>query len=62
METGRPLHLTASGRVFKGYFVGFKPQEYLVIEVPRSKEIDAALTQCHADRWIILRIWDSDSV
>lgn len=48
METGRPLHLTASGRVFKGYFVGFKPQEYLVIEVPRSKEIDAALTQCHA--------------
>jgi|SRR5208337_312013 len=46
METGRPLHLTACGRVFKGYFVGFKPPEYLVIEVPRSTEIDAALTQC----------------
>jgi hypothetical protein len=42
-ETGRPLHMTVCGRVFKGYFVGFKPQEYLVIEVPRSAEIDAGL-------------------
>jgi hypothetical protein len=48
METGRVLHLTACGRVFKGYFVGFKPPEYLVIEVPRSAEIDAVLTKCHA--------------
>jgi hypothetical protein len=47
METGRPLHLTACDRVFKGYLVGFKPPEYLVIEVPRSTEIDAALTNCN---------------
>jgi len=47
-ETGRPLKLTARGRVFTGYFVGFKASEYLVIEVPRSTEIDAALTRCHA--------------
>lgn len=48
MEEGRVLHLTACGRVFKGYFVGFTPPEYLVIEVPRSAEIDAVLTKCHA--------------
>ena len=48
METGRPLHLTACDRLFKGYLVGFKPPEYLVIEVPRSTEIDAALTKCNA--------------
>ena len=48
METGRPLHLTACDRVFKGYLVGFKPPEYLVIEVPRSTEIDSALTKCNA--------------
>jgi hypothetical protein len=48
METGRPLHLNVSGRVFKGCFVGFKPREYLVIEVPPSAEIDAALTGCRS--------------
>ncbi len=47
-ETGRPLYLAACGRVFKGYFVGFKPAEYIVIEVPPSTEIDASLTECHA--------------
>ncbi len=40
--------MTACDRVFKGYFVGFKPREYLVIEVPRSAKIDAWLTKCHA--------------
>jgi len=48
LEKGRPLHLTARGRVFKGYLVGFKPPEYLVIEVPRSTEIDAKLSEGHS--------------
>lgn len=48
METGRPLHLTVCGRGFKSCFVGFKPREYLIIEVPRSAEIDAAFAECHA--------------
>ncbi len=47
METGSPLHLIVSGRGIKGRFIGFKPREYLVIEVPRSAEIDAALTESH---------------
>jgi c-di-GMP-binding flagellar brake protein YcgR len=47
METGSPLHLIVSGRSFKGRFIGFKPPEYLVIDVPRSEEIDAALAECH---------------
>jgi len=45
MEPGRSLHLTVCGRVVKGCFVGFKPREYLIIEVPRSAESDAALTE-----------------
>ena len=48
METGRHLNLTARGRTFGGCFVGSKPREYLVIEVPRSTEIDSCLTECHA--------------
>ncbi|MGA2939587.1 MAG: PilZ domain-containing protein [Syntrophobacteraceae bacterium] len=48
METGRPLDMTVRGRVFKGYFVGFKPPEYLVIEVPRSTEIDVGLGEGHS--------------
>jgi hypothetical protein len=48
METGRPLHLTACDRVFRGHFVGFKQSEYLVIEVPRSTEIDAGLGEGHS--------------
>ena len=47
MEAGRLLHLTVCDRVFKGYLVGFKPQEYLVLEVPRSTEIDDALSKCN---------------
>jgi hypothetical protein len=47
-ETGRSVHLTARGLVFKGYLVGFKSPEYLVIEVPRSAEIDAGLYEGHA--------------
>ena len=47
-ETGRSVHLTACGRVFKGYMVGFKSPDYLVIEVPRSAEIDAGLSEGHA--------------
>ena len=48
METGRPLHLIARDRVFKGYLVGFKPPEYLIIEAPRSTEIDAGLGEGHS--------------
>jgi hypothetical protein len=48
LETGRPLHLSVCGRAYKSVFVGFKPREYLVIEVPRSAEIDASLTECQA--------------
>jgi hypothetical protein len=48
METGRHLNLTGRGRTFGGCFVGSKPREYLVIEVPRSTEIDACLTEGHA--------------
>ncbi len=47
METGRHLNLTAHGRTFGGCFVGSKPREYLVIEVPRSTEIDACITEGH---------------
>jgi hypothetical protein len=45
-ETGRPLQLSVCGRVYKGFFVGFKPREYLVVEVPRSAEINASLAEC----------------
>ncbi len=45
MEAGRPLHLTLRDRVFRGYLVGFKPPEYLVIEAPRAPEIDAGLSE-----------------
>jgi hypothetical protein len=48
MEPGRPLHLLARDRVFQGYLLGFKPPEYLVIEAPRSTEIDAGLTEGHS--------------
>ena len=48
LETGRHLNLTARGRTFGGCFVGSKPREYLVIEVPRSTEVDACLTEGNA--------------
>ncbi len=48
MEAGRSLHLTVSGRVVKGRFVGFKPREYLIIEVPRSAESEAAFIELQA--------------
>jgi hypothetical protein len=44
-EPGRRLNLTARGRTFGGYFIGSKPAEYLVIELPRSSEIDEHLTE-----------------
>ena len=44
MEKVRQLHLTVGGRVIKCCFVGFKPREYLIIEVPGSAEIDGAFT------------------
>jgi len=49
LETGRHLNLTSGGRTFGGCFVGSKPQEYLVIEVPGSTEIDACLVESQAD-------------
>ena len=45
IETGRHLNLTARGRTFGGFLVGSKPREYLVIEIPRSTEIDACLPE-----------------
>jgi len=48
METGRHLNLTARDRTFTGCFVGSKPREYMVIEVPRSTEIDSCLTEGNA--------------
>jgi len=45
LETGRHLNLIARGRTLRRCFVGSKPREYLVIEVPRSTEIDACLAE-----------------
>lgn len=42
-EKGRHLNLTAGGQTCGGYFVGFKPREYLLVEVPRSAEIEGWL-------------------
>ncbi len=47
LEKRRTLLLSARGRAFKGYLVGFKPLEYLIIEVPRSAEIAAVLREGH---------------
>lgn len=47
-EPGRTLNLTICGRVYKACFVGFKPREYLVIEIPRSSELDALLSGCNS--------------
>jgi len=48
METGRYLNLTARGLTFRACFLGFKQPEYLVVEVPRSAEIEAALSDSQA--------------
>ena len=40
--------MTCGGRAVKGCFVGFKPREYLIVEIPRSAEIDAAFTDNQA--------------
>lgn len=39
LEPNRHVNLSAQGRAFRGFFVGFKPQEYLIIDVPKSAEI-----------------------
>ncbi len=38
-DTSRFLNLSVRDRSFRGLFIGFKPREYLVIDVPRSSEI-----------------------
>jgi len=44
VETDRHMNLVARGQSFRGFLVGFKPQEFLVIEVPISTEVDTWLT------------------
>jgi hypothetical protein len=45
VETDRHVDLIARGQSIRGYFVGFKPREFLVIEVPISTVIDTWLTK-----------------
>ena len=40
--------MTVGGRVVKGFFIGFKPREYLIIELPQAADIDAAFTENEA--------------
>lgn len=44
-ETGRRLNLSVQDRSFRGFFVGYKPREYLVIDVPKSSEISDWLNE-----------------
>lgn len=39
LESDRHVNLSAQGRAFRGFFVGFKPPEYLIIDVPKSAEL-----------------------
>jgi len=48
VETDRLVNLIVRGHSFRGFFVGFKPQEFLVIEVPVSTEVDTWLTEGNA--------------
>lgn len=38
-DSSRFLNLSVRDRSIRGFFIGFKPREYLVIDVPRSSEI-----------------------
>ena len=42
-EVGRHLILSVGDRSFRGFFAGFKPLEYLIIDVPKSSEISDLL-------------------
>jgi len=48
MEKGRPLHLTVGGRTVNGLFIGFKPREYLIVEIPKSSEIGTVFVENEA--------------
>ena len=48
METDRHVDLIAGNQSFRGFFIGFKPREFLIIEVPVSTEVDAWLTEGNA--------------
>lgn len=48
MEVNRHLILNVRDRSFRGFFAGFKPLEYLIIDVPKSSEISDVLNGSHA--------------
>jgi|SRR5208283_49865 len=48
VETDRHVNLIARGQSFRGFFVGFTPREFLVIEVPISTEVDTWLSEGNA--------------
>ncbi|MDR3555017.1 MAG: PilZ domain-containing protein [Syntrophobacteraceae bacterium] len=42
-EVGRPLNLCVGEHAIRGFFVGFKPREYLIIDVPKSGEVSDSI-------------------